>query len=199
MIKKNYAVIIYGINSVGKSVQSQLLIKEIAVCELQSTDNLIKIYKHLNPESLYVKETSSSSWKIFGKKNDENIIKGFNGNRNLIMDYIGTLIDRIPNEKLSIIFEGVHFNPEIISNHSNVKVIPILLTLQDENIHRERIIEKAQGRKELEERLLDSIRTSRIIQDFLIKEAQDHNCFIIDTGKDGPKETLSKIKNLFHD
>lgn len=199
IFKDNFAIGIYGINSVGKTVQSQMLMKYFPICELQSTDNLIKIYKSLNPHWPYTNSTSFTSWKVIGEKKKENIVNGFISYRDSVEEYINTLIRRIQSEKLTIIFDGIHFSPQSSNKHPDVNIIPILLIIQDESIHRQRIREKAQGRKELEELLLENIHTARKIQDFLISEAKDNNCLFIDTGKDTVEQTLEKIVDIIDD
>ena len=196
--KQNYAIGLYGVNGAGKSVLSKELMACFSVCELQSTDNLLKIYKHLNPKSPYRNLVSYTAWQCFGKKTEKNIAKGFAGYRNLLFDYLDCLIQRVPAEKLTMIFDGIHFDPRLKETNKDVQIVPILLTLKNSEIQRQRIMEKSGGREELEEILLSNIETSRNIQDYLIREAKQRGVFILDTGTDSVVESLNKIINAIN-
>src|SRR3989344_1221213 len=172
IFEKNCVIGLYGINSVGKSVLSQKLTEKFKVCELQSTDNLLKMTKYFYPENEYAHCSSCTAWKVRGSKTEVNIIEGFKGYREYVEGLINCLIQRVAAENFTMIFEGIHFNPQCRRNNEGIVVIPVLLTLKNIEKHRQRIIEKSNGRKELEERLLNNMQVSRVIQDFLIPEAK---------------------------
>ncbi|KKU91769.1 MAG: 2-phosphoglycerate kinase [Candidatus Jorgensenbacteria bacterium GW2011_GWA1_48_11] len=199
-VKKDFYVVgLYGINSAGKTAISRLLMKEIPICEIQSTDNLMKLFKSYHKDPKYVGLSSRTAWKLIGEENETNIIEGFKIYRSIVSSDIDVLINRVPTENFTMIFEGIHFSPKNREADKAVKIIPILLTLQDKEAHKRRIIEKCNGRNELEQRLLDGMKTARLIQEFLIREAKENGTIVVDTSFDIVKQTLNKILKIISD
>lgn len=198
-LKNNNCVIcIYGINGSGKTSLSQMLIKYFPVCEIQSTDNLRKIFILNNPSHPYSNVTSYTAWQVLGEKNRRNIIEGFKNYRIMIADYTRCIISRAYDEKLSIILEGIHFDP-VFTEKSKILVIPVLLTISNKRILKKRIIQKSAGRKKLKNKLISHIDEIFSIQKYLVNEARKHGYIILDTSEDPLDTTFNKLINKIGD
>jgi len=197
--KENYIIGIYGVNAAGKSVTSKKLSNYFEVCEIQSTDSIMKIYKFTCKDNQIKKLSSRNAWSLFGDKNTENIIKGFKKYRSLIFDHINCLIQRVPTEKFTMILEGVHFDPAILELNPGLKIVPVLLIIQDVNSYKKRIVKKARGRISLQNELLTNVNTAKTIQKFLINEAKKKNILIIDTAENNLRQVIGKIIKKIND
>ena len=198
-IKNNRVIIFYGINAVGKTTLSQELMCHFEVCELQSTDNLLKIYNYVNPNNPYIGSNSCTAWSVIGDKTNLNILTGFKNYRALITEYICSLAQRAYEEQFTLVIEGVHFDPIVKKRIKQIKISPILLILSNFNVHKKRIIEKSDSRIDVKERLMNNLFIMRQIQDFLTDEAKNNGCSVVDTGLDTVEESLGKILRIVND
>ena len=190
--KENIVLGIYGVNGVGKTVVSQKLLAEIKIGELQSTDNLLPIFRLNNPDEKWSAICSYTAWQMINDRNQANIIAGFRKYRGQLRGYIKSLIDRACADQFSLIIEGIHFEADL-NRTKKIKVIPVLLKIGDRTKHQKRISEKSAGRTDLKNKLKDNFAAIRTIQDFLIKEARSANCLIIDTGRIKAGDVIIKI------
>ncbi len=160
--------------------------------------------KEKNPEfftSVY------DSWKFFGEKNNENIMKGFESQARIMNHTIELMVaDRGIRDGESMVFEYLHFLPsqydKEVLNHPSV--IPIVLRLGSVEIHRERI-KMRDRRTHLKGdslRLLDALDAYRIMQDYQCKDAKKNGVPVIatDNWNNAQDEVFTiisqKIKNL---
>ncbi len=127
-----------------------------------------------------------SSWKFFGELTEENIIKGFEAQAEIMnraMERV--VVDRGIRDGESMVYEYLHFLPQQFNievlNHPSV--IPVVLRLDSEEIHRERIKNRVRKThlKGGARRLLDVLDIYRIIQDYQCEQARRYSIPVIST------------------
>ncbi|MBI4167976.1 MAG: hypothetical protein HY515_03400 [Candidatus Aenigmarchaeota archaeon] len=126
------------------------------------------------------------AWKFFGEKNNENIIKGFEAQAQIINRAIERMVaDRGIRDGESIVFEYLHFLPsqydkEILGHPS---VIPVVLRLNADKIYKERIgmRDRRTHLKGDSSRLLSALDAYKIMQDFQCKDAKKYGIPVVST------------------
>ncbi len=115
----------------------------------------------------------SGAFRKFGGLTEENVIKGLRAVRENMITYIEEEIKKYPHE---LILECAFLDPEQVINKGRV----LLLTKMDEDGHRKQFF----THREENEKSLEHFKASRIIQDFLIKEAKNYPIEIIENNFD---------------
>lgn len=96
-----------------------------------------------------------------------------------------------------MIFEGVHISPYVFQEYSHLLYInPLLISITDKDVHWARIEDKCRDRPELLKRITPHFQTARILQDFLIDEANSNDVPIIDNGSDKEKTLDAIVQKL---
>jgi 2-phosphoglycerate kinase len=127
------------------------------------------------------------TWKIFGEKTEENMIKGFNAQAKIANQAMERLVaDRGIRDGESMVFEYLHFLPSQYHKDTleHPSFIPIVLTLKDEGVWRERIKNRIKSThlKGGAQRLLDALDVYAFFQKNLEKEAKEFGLPIVETG-----------------
>ena len=131
-----------------------------------------------------------------GEKTEGNIIKGFEAQARIMNKAIERMVaDRGIRDGESMVFEYLHFLPsqydkEVLSYPS---VIPIVLRLNSEKIHKDRINmrDRRTHLKGDSLRLLGALSAYRIMQDYQCEDARKHNIPVIAT--DNWEDAVDKV------
>ena len=147
------------------------------------------------------------SWKLFGEKTEENMVRGFDAQAKIANQAMERLVaDRGIRDGESMVYEYLHFLPSQYHEDTlkHPSFIPIVLTLKEKGIWEERIKNRIKNThlKGGAQRLLDSLEAYALFQKNLEREAGEYNIPIVETDdwKTGVDECLTivfeKIKNL---
>lgn len=125
------------------------------------------------------------SYKFFGEKTHENIIKGFDAQAKLLNQAMERIVaDRGIRDGESIIAEFLHFlpsqwDPEVIQYPA---IIPLVLRLNSEAEHKKRIQirETTTHLKGKSQRLLEILDIYRLLQEHQAENARQNNVPVID-------------------
>ena len=167
-------IFIYGVAGSGKTTFS-LDLKEKMNYPLVEGDTLRTVSQKgkTREEAPFAYMGTSGAFRKFGDFIEENVIKGLRAVRENMIPYIQEEIKKYPNE---LIFECAFLDPEQVIGKGKI----ILLTKQDEEGHRKQFF----AHREENEKGLEHFKASRIIQDFLIKEAENYPVEIIENNFD---------------
>jgi len=131
-------VLIGGCTGTGKSTVAAELAQRLDIGRIQSTDilrDVVRLFvsEQLAPE-LHV--SSYNAWRVSPYRNmsdhnqDSHLIAGFRAQSDKLATTIDAVIARSIKERVSIIIEGVHINPDYYRRvvQDEAVVIPLLLT-----------------------------------------------------------------------
>ena len=126
------------------------------------------------------------SWKIFGEKTEENLIKGFDAQAKITNQAMERLVvDRGIRDGESMVFEYLHFLPSQYHEDTlrHPSFIAIVLTLKNKNIWKERIKNRVKKThlKGGTQRLLDAFDIYEFFQKRLEKESREFGIPIVET------------------
>lgn len=126
------------------------------------------------------------TWKLFGEKNEENMIKGFNAQAKIANQSMERLVaDRGIRDGESMVYEYLHFLPSQFKEDTlkHPSFVPIVLTLKDENIWRERVKSRIKKThlKGGAQRLLDALDVYAFFQKNMEREAKEFGVPIVAT------------------
>jgi 2-phosphoglycerate kinase len=122
------------------------------------------------------------SWKLFGDKTPENIIRGSLMHARSIFPQLKYLIKKSENEGRDLIIEGVHLIPEFISFLKDVdmdiRYYYLYLDKREEHIRRFDL--KNHKRRFFHTKWYDNYDTIKIIDAFNVKEAISRNLSLLE-------------------
>lgn len=170
----NPKIFIYGVPGSGKTTFS-LDLKNKTGYPLVEGDGL-KVFAQKDKtkeEDPFAYMGVSGAFRKFGDLTEENVIKGLKAVRENMVTYIQAEIEKYPNE---LILECAFLDPEQVINKGRV----ILLTKIDEQEHRKQFF----ANREENEKSLEHFKASRMIQDYLIKEAKNYPVEIVENNFD---------------
>ena len=158
-----------GVNASGKSTLSHRLSADYIEYDTVATDNLLAINRMLNPNDIRLSGSSYSSWERFGEPTRENIWRSLCEYREANRPYLDCILRRARDQRVGIIIEGLHIEPELFYSYYNELNINIfMLKIEDEVRHIERIKQKCDYRPELLDRLTKYFPHIRTVQNLLI-------------------------------
>jgi len=126
------------------------------------------------------------TWKIFGEKTEENMIKGFDAQAKIANQAMERLVaDRGIRDGETMVFEYLHFLPSQYHEGTlkHPSFIPIVLTLKDKELWKERMKSRIKSThlKGGAQRLLEAIDVYELFQKNLEKEAEKFGIPIVAT------------------
>jgi len=203
-LKEPIIPIIGSLPGIGKTTMAREIATVLGIGNVIGGDNFRAALREFvsqenNPEfftSVY------ESWKFFGKKNKENILKGFKAQAKIINQAMERIVaDRGIRDGENMVIEYLHFlpsqyNKEVIEHPS---IIPIILNLKSEAIWRRRIklrVKKTHFKGGFQ-RLLDALDNYRLMQEYQCREAKKFNVPIVitDNWRKSVDEVLDIILN----
>jgi 2-phosphoglycerate kinase len=126
------------------------------------------------------------TWKAFGEKTDENMVKGFDAQAKIANQAMERLVaDRGIRDGETMVFEYLHFLPSQYHEDTlkHPSFIPIVLTLEDKELWKERMRSRIKNThlKGGAQRLLDAIDIYELFQRNLEGEAKKFGIPIVAT------------------
>ncbi len=156
-------LLIGGVAGVGKSVLASALAYRLGITRMISTDAVREILRATIPKDLLptLHTSSFNSWQALAtpytdQPNPALVMQGFRDQVSRVAVGLRAIQERSAQEKTSLVVEGVHVVPGYMSHQyqSEVIQIPMMLVLEDENLHRDRFA--------LRERETQGSRSSRV-------------------------------------
>jgi 2-phosphoglycerate kinase len=160
----NKNILFYGVPGIGKTYITRKLSKKynLPLIELDSLRKPLQIYSDLssNPFLFY---GTTEAYKAFGESTQGNIIKGLLSVRQAMETSVRELLSDINTRT---IIEGAFLDPKYAIQYGEV----LLLKQEDEQKHRQQFFENREDTEDNEK----SFVVSRVLQDYLIKEASKY-------------------------
>ena len=132
------------ITGVGKSSISGYLSRELGFDIVLSGDYLREFLRPFIKSDQQIASSSVyDSWKFFGEKTDENIIKGFLKQAEIMNMGTESIIRRAIDNGEKIILETLYFYPDFLDKYSD-SIIPAYLFINNEGDHKKHLEERSE-------------------------------------------------------
>ncbi|UCC56737.1 MAG: hypothetical protein JSU75_02975 [Gammaproteobacteria bacterium] len=184
--------LIGGTAGSGKSTIASMLASRLEIVRTQSTDMLREVMRTMIPEQLLpvLHKSSFTAWTVLpeqsnyqDKTSESSLIEGYLTQANLLSVAIEAVIQRALRERVSLILEGVHIYPQLVSKlrtDSEAIVIPIMVSV----LKRKRLQRQIRGRgtavaQRRAERYLEHFEDIWRLQSYLLSQADNTNITIV--------------------
>jgi 2-phosphoglycerate kinase len=175
-------ILIYGAPGNGKTTISRLLHKkiELPIFEGDYIREVIAQSDESEEEQPFIFVGTKQAWRRFGMLNSKNVIKGLKAVRKSMLPYVNETVSTQNN----LIFDAAFLDP---SKYQSKAKLFLLVTLKEE-VHYEHYFVNRIKTKEIEE----GFTASRIIQNYLVEEAQKLPVIVIENDSD-PEIIVDRI------
>ncbi len=199
-------VLIGGVPGTGKSTVATELANSLGIVRTQSTDMLREVMRTLIPKRVSpLLHTSSfnaggavDTTDIYTIRDEENLRYGFQRQTELVEVACEAVLRRALNERVSMILEGVHIRPTLLSHIADDDAVVVMFTLcvLDKNSWASRIKRrKVQTRQRRAARYLEKIDDIWQLQSALLSESDSADIQILNN-TDGFETAREIIKTI---
>lgn len=199
MKKKPYVILIGSASGVGKSTVASEIARKLEIKHLIETDFIREIVRGIIGDD-YAPALHKSSYDAYTIlrykekfKDHESLVRaGFEEHASFVIPAIEKVIRRAIDDHDDVIIEGVHLLPGMIDieKFKEDASVHFIVLSADEKTHKERFVKRAmeikRGGKHLE-----YFRENRIIHDYLVEKAKEHNVPVINN-----EELESTVKRI---
>lgn len=185
-------ILLGGTAGVGKSTVATDLATRLDIPRTQSTDMLREVMRMMLPQRLLpvLYASSFEAWRTLPRAQDPAadrgalLVEGYQSQADLIALPCEAVIRRALRERVSLIMEGVHVCPSVISRvpaEGDVVVVPVMLAVRKPDLLRARIRGRAaRAVQRRAERYLRSFESIWGLQEFLLSEADRQQIPIVE-------------------
>lgn len=191
-------ILIGGTAGCGKSTIATSLADRLDIVRTQSTDMLREVMRTMLPQRLLpvLHRSSFNAWEAMAvhdteaaKDPETRLADGYRSQADLLTVAIEAVLQRAHRERVSMIVEGVHVQPMVISDlprSEDALIVPIMLAV----LKRKRLQKRIAGRgttapQRRAERYLENFDNIWSLQSYLLSEADRYNIPIIDNDMRG--------------
>ncbi len=187
-------ILVGGIPGVGKTSISSYIAREFNVNIVLSGDYLREFLRPYNASEILSKSVYDS-WQFFGKKTDENIVKGYIAQSEVIYKGINSIFNRAILNGEPLILETLYFLPALLNKNILDRVLKIFIYVSDIKKHENMLASRTEytHKNSPGERLIEQLPVYNKISDYSIEESKKYNVFLIDNVD--YNNTKEKIKN----
>ncbi|MCC7569413.1 MAG: 2-phosphoglycerate kinase [Candidatus Methanofastidiosa archaeon] len=168
-------ILLGGASGIGKSSVALELAHVLGIKQVIGTDTIREIMKNIVAPNLIpaLYHSSYEAWRSIAYSVKENkVVVGFREQAAAVSAGVNAAIERSLKEGISLILEGVHLVPELVSQHPNV--VMVLLHVENTETHRSRFISRAEATHYHRDaqQYIDSLEAIGEIQAYLKESAQ---------------------------
>lgn len=168
-------ILIGGVPGVGKTSISGYIAKKLGIDIVLSVDYLREFLRPFASEKeLGIINTSVyDAWREFGDKNQENILKGFIEQGNILNKGLNSVMKRAIKNGEPMIIETLYFIPEQINREIYDDIIKLYIYISDNNIHTQRLNEREKftHMNSPGQRLSSQLDVYRVMMDYSISQS----------------------------
>lgn len=176
-----YTVLIGGVPGVGKSSISGELARELNFNILLSGDYLREFFRAYTKQDDAINTSVYDAWKHFGDRNEENVLKGFLSQSEVMSQGIASIIRRASDNGEFLVLETLYFVPSML-NAVMEGVIPLYLYIKDEKNHANSLNSRTEFThfKSPGQRLSEKLWEYRIMMHYSIDECEKYSIPVFD-------------------
>ncbi|HXJ64688.1 MAG TPA: hypothetical protein VNN79_13115 [Actinomycetota bacterium] len=181
-------ILIGGATGVGKSTIATQLATRLGIVRTVATDAVREVMRAMfSPELMPSLHTSSfqagGMLRESGLQGTDRVIAGFREQTAAVAVGLNAFLDRAALEGTSVIIEGAHMVPGFVdldSTKGRVLAIPVVVTVEDEDVHRSHFVVRATDvNTRPTERYARGFENIRRIQKFIRSQALSHGVPVI--------------------
>ena len=197
-------VMIGGATGVGKSTLATQLAVRLGIVRVSGTDAIREVMRAmLTSQLMPTLYTSSfqadSALREPPPRTADKVIVGFREQTAAVAVGVNALLERAALEGRSTIIEGAHVVPgfcDVGPYEDRVLAVPVVVTIEDEDVHRSHFVARA-GTLRPSERYLDSFDNIRKVQRYIKSQALSHGVPVVPNY--GLDQALAAIIDLVMD
>jgi 2-phosphoglycerate kinase len=189
---KPVIIMIGGATGVGKSTMAAQIAERLGLVRIISTDSVREVMRAFFAQSLmpsihYSSYEADKAVRIpLGSGLNSHVV-GFMEQAEMVNVGMKAILDRAIKERTSMVLEGVHLVPGMLSMHDQVAksdalVLPLVIAVRDADLHRSHFLvreRETSGRRVLAG-YLKGFEEIRRIQEFVLERAESEGTLIID-------------------
>lgn len=186
-------ILIGGATGVGKSTMAAQLADRLGLVRIISTDSIREVMRAFFSESLmpsihYSSYDADRAVRMPLESGLDFHLVGFMEQVEMVNVGVQAVIDRAVKERTSLVVEGVHVVPGMLTAGRNkgqgqdALVLPVVVAVRDPELHRSHFLVREQetaGRR-LVARNLEGFDEIRRIQDFILDQADAEGTLVVD-------------------
>jgi len=198
-------ILIGGVTGVGKSALASALAWRLGITRMISSDSVREILRATVPRDLIptLHVSTFEAWRFLAQgevaedPSPEEVIRGYLDQVARVAVGLRAIQERSAREATPIVMEGVHVLPTHLPHKSEVIQVPMIVVLEDEEVHRSRFLlrERETGARRRRERYLRHFREIRWMQEYLVDLAREAGIPII-PGEDHDKAVEKGLEVL---
>ena len=185
---KPVVILIGGATGVGKTSVATEVAHRIGIGKILSTDTIRQIMRMMFSHDLLpaIHHSSFEAWKEFpSEENDSNVVvTAFREQATKIVVGVRALLERAINENSSIIIDGVHLVPGLISYREferRAYIVPVVISTLNAARHLERFpLRQSQARNRSAKKYRENFKSILHIQDYILEMAENHDTPIVE-------------------
>jgi len=189
-------VVVGGTAGVGKSLIAAELAYRLGIARVVSTDSVRQALRSLISAELspVLHASSYTAWRAellpaeqaSVKPKRKRVLRGFQTQVMQLATAVDAIIDRHVIEATSLVIEGIHLVPGLsprLANVGSAVIVPIILSVSDEDDHRENFGRREQSTfvQRPSAGYLEHFEEIRMLQGFLLQQAQREGVAVIET------------------
>ena len=179
-------VFIGGVPGMGKTSYAAHIAKEFGIGIVMSGDYLREFLKTGVQEGSdrdILRYSVYDAWQAFGEKTDENIIKGYLKQGEIVNRGMDALVHRAVVNGESVVIESLYFIPEQVKALKEDGIVKFYIYMSDAEKHRQRLLERSKYTHPLSpgDRLVREIATYRKIMDYSTRVAMEIGIKVFDS------------------
>ena len=198
-------ILIGGVTGVGKSALASALAWRLGITRMISSDSVREILRATVPKDLIptLHVSTFEAWRFLAQgevaeaPSPEEVIRGYLDQVARVAVGLRAIQERSAREATPIVMEGVHVLPTHLPHRSEVIQVPMIVVLEDEEVHRSRFLlrERETGARRRRDRYLRHFREIRWMQEYLVDLAREAGIPII-PGEDHDKAVEKGLEVL---
>jgi 2,3-bisphosphoglycerate-independent phosphoglycerate mutase len=188
-------IYIGGASGTGKSTLALELAPLLRIYRINATDTIRQVMRMVFTPSILPALHSSSFEAVSADplpgsiREDDSparLIATFEEQARRVCVGVRAVVERAIAENMSIVVEGVHLHPALLplpDLEGAAHQIPLLLGSLNEESHRSRFIARSRVARRRAERYLENFGSIRIIHDYLLQQAEQHDWPLLDNSE----------------
>ena len=181
--RKARVIFLGGIPGVGKSSISGYVASHLGIDIVLSGDYLREFVRPiLNGEADILNVSVYEAWKEFGEFSEENVLKGFLAQGEIMNRGIEAVLRRALNNGESVIVETLYFIPDQIDQDVLNKTTAFYIQISDPEVNSRRLLQRSNYThfSSSGERLSRELPVYRIMRDYSIDQCRKHAIKVFD-------------------
>jgi len=187
-LERPLVVLLSGVTGVGKSTVATQLAGRLGFVHVIATDQVRQVVRAFFSHE-FLPSVHHSSFDVAQaladvRPGDEGTVEGYLRQVQDIAPGIDALVERAISDRTPMVLEGVHLLPELPNPSlcAQATTVRALIAVRDPEVHRRNFQRRGLQTLRAPERYLEGLARIRVLQDYLVRRAEDAGIPVIDVG-----------------